>query len=175
MRRQKEFWAAAGRDDRGVTERAAIYAKRRPKSPRLSTPIRKAGRPPSWAAKKNRGPSDEKRRRRRRVDGAARVDAELAAMQVEAPAEIATEQDYAEWTERRKGVWASCKQMGIPVVHPPYEVEKVVGKRHDGGRVEYRVRWKDYSEEEDTWEPLANLKRAKGVVEEYESQLRAAS
>eukprot|EP00804_Cyclotella_cryptica_P020802 CCRYP_019247-RA/>CCRYP_019247-RA protein AED:0.13 eAED:0.13 QI:481/1/1/1/1/1/5/149/1185 len=38
-----------------------------------------------------------------------------------------------------------------------WEVETVVGRRIHRGRVEYLIRWKGCSEEENTWEPAANL------------------
>lgn len=38
-----------------------------------------------------------------------------------------------------------------------YEVESIVGRRNNDGRVEYLIKWKGYSEEENTWEPESNL------------------
>jgi len=38
-----------------------------------------------------------------------------------------------------------------------WEVESVVGRRIHRGRVEYLIRWKGCSEEDNTWEPTANL------------------
>ena len=38
-----------------------------------------------------------------------------------------------------------------------WEVESVVGRRVHRGRVEYLIRWKGCAEEENTWEPAANL------------------
>mmetsp|Transcript_37883 Transcript_37883/g.55509 ORF Transcript_37883/g.55509 Transcript_37883/m.55509 type:complete len:935 (+) Transcript_37883:92-2896(+) len=38
-----------------------------------------------------------------------------------------------------------------------WEVEKVIGRRVVSGRVEYLIRWKGCPEEENTWEPAANL------------------
>jgi hypothetical protein len=38
-----------------------------------------------------------------------------------------------------------------------YEVEKVVDKRIFKGKVEYRIRWRGYTSEDDTWEPVQNL------------------
>jgi hypothetical protein len=38
-----------------------------------------------------------------------------------------------------------------------WEVETVVGRRIHKGRVEYLIRWKGCPEEENTWEPAANL------------------
>lgn len=38
-----------------------------------------------------------------------------------------------------------------------WEVETVVGRRIHRGRVEYLIRWKGCPDEENTWEPAANL------------------
>ena len=38
-----------------------------------------------------------------------------------------------------------------------WEVEAVVGRRKHKGRLEYLIRWKGCGEEENTWEPAANL------------------
>eukprot|EP01046_Picozoa_sp_COSAG06_P087512 COSAG06_NODE_34006_length_481_cov_0.764398_1_plen_122_part_01 len=53
-----------------------------------------------------------------------------------------------------------------------YSVQRVVDKRTEGGKVEYRVRWEGYESEDDTWEEVGNLESAAGVVAEFE-RLRA--
>ena len=51
-----------------------------------------------------------------------------------------------------------------------WEVEKIVGDR--GARAnknkEYRIKWQGFSETENTWEPLVNLRHCARAVEEYE-------
>ena len=51
-----------------------------------------------------------------------------------------------------------------------YEVEKIIDKKRKKGKIPYLVRWKGYSSENDTWEPLSNLKNAKDAITAYESQ-----
>ena len=54
-----------------------------------------------------------------------------------------------------------------------YEVRKILGKRKadDGSGFEYLVRWKGYSDSEDTWEPEVNLE-ARQAVEKFEGRLK---
>ena len=51
-----------------------------------------------------------------------------------------------------------------------HEVEKIVDRRWKRRRYEYRVRWKGFGAESDTWEPIGNLKNASRLVEEYEKE-----
>lgn len=53
-----------------------------------------------------------------------------------------------------------------------YFVEDIVGKRIFKGRIQYLVKWKDYGLEDNTWEPVENLKEACGLVELYEMKLQ---
>ena len=43
-----------------------------------------------------------------------------------------------------------------------YEVERIVrSRRMKGQRVLYEIKWKDYPEDENTWEPIENLVNAR--------------
>ncbi|XP_061081620.1 M-phase phosphoprotein 8 isoform X2 [Conger conger] len=45
-----------------------------------------------------------------------------------------------------------------------YEVESIIDMRMGEGEILYRVRWKNYTAEEDTWEPEANLEDCMEVL-----------
>ena len=49
-----------------------------------------------------------------------------------------------------------------------YTVEEVIGHRKKKGKYEYLIKWKDYSINESTWEPMDNLYFVKELIEEYD-------
>lgn len=54
-----------------------------------------------------------------------------------------------------------------------YIVEKIVDKRIINGKVEYLLKWKNYSARDNTWEPVSNLKCPE-LIEDYKRREREA-
>jgi hypothetical protein len=53
-----------------------------------------------------------------------------------------------------------------------YEIERIIDHRvHRGHATQYRVRWKGYSAEHDTWEPMSNLRNCRELVQQYQRSL----
>src|SRR5882724_13668003 len=50
---------------------------------------------------------------------------------------------------------------------PEYNVEEVLAARKRGRGIQYLVRWEDYGDEENTWEPSRNLKNAQEAIQEF--------
>ena len=55
-----------------------------------------------------------------------------------------------------------------------YEVEAILDHRGEGDNREYRVRWKGYSPDGDTWEPVSNLFDAEWSINKYLQSLTPA-
>lgn len=51
-------------------------------------------------------------------------------------------------------------------------VESILEKRKIGGRTEYLIKWKDYSADENTWEPVENLRHSKELLRDFEEKLK---
>ena len=48
-----------------------------------------------------------------------------------------------------------------------WEVDRIVNHRGEGDNREYKVHWKGYSCDEDTWEPVSNLFDAEWSINKY--------
>ncbi|KAK1218029.1 hypothetical protein PQX77_019294, partial [Marasmius sp. AFHP31] len=58
-----------------------------------------------------------------------------------------------------------------------YEVEEILDSRKPDDRripIEYYIRWADYPESEDSWEPKSNVENAKEAIAEFYKKHPAA-
>ena len=49
-----------------------------------------------------------------------------------------------------------------------FEVEEIIGRRVNNGRVEYKIKWEGFPMSQSTWEPLRNLKNVIDMIDEYD-------
>jgi hypothetical protein len=49
-----------------------------------------------------------------------------------------------------------------------YDVEKIMDKKYENGRLLYLVKWLDYPDSENTWEPLSHLTDVPELIEAFE-------
>ena len=49
-----------------------------------------------------------------------------------------------------------------------YNVEKILERRINNGRIEYKIKWEGYAMAECTWEPIVNLELVQDLVDEYD-------
>ncbi|XP_064265374.1 M-phase phosphoprotein 8 [Passer domesticus] len=52
-----------------------------------------------------------------------------------------------------------------------FEVEKILDVKIEGGKTLYKVRWKGYTSDDDTWEPEAHLEDCKEVLLEFRKKI----
>jgi len=48
-----------------------------------------------------------------------------------------------------------------------FEVDQILDIRRRGSSYQYKIRWKNYGPEDDTWEPIANLSNATGAILDF--------
>merc|ERR1711864_49955 len=65
----------------------------------------------------------------------------------------------------------TCEKVKMQV-DEEYEVEKILDKRVEkGGYTEYLVKWRNYEEGENTWEPVDNLGDAEVAIKAFEKEI----
>jgi hypothetical protein len=47
-------------------------------------------------------------------------------------------------------------------------VERIIGKKMEGGKLYYRIKWQGYPESQATWEKLSHLRYVEEMVRDYE-------
>ncbi|KAM4862718.1 M-phase phosphoprotein 8 isoform X2 [Urocitellus parryii] len=52
-----------------------------------------------------------------------------------------------------------------------FEVEKILDMKTEGGKILYKVRWKGYTSDDDTWEPEIHLEDCKEVLLEFRKKV----
>ncbi|XP_075598351.1 M-phase phosphoprotein 8 isoform X2 [Balearica regulorum gibbericeps] len=52
-----------------------------------------------------------------------------------------------------------------------FEVEKILDVKTEGGKILYKVRWKGYTSDDDTWEPEIHLEDCKEVLLEFRKKI----
>jgi hypothetical protein len=55
-----------------------------------------------------------------------------------------------------------------------YEVERLVDRKKQGGKTMYCVKWLNYDEDENTWEPEEHLKGCQGLIDDFEARTTRA-
>ncbi|KAK7386232.1 hypothetical protein VNO78_26298 [Psophocarpus tetragonolobus] len=64
-------------------------------------------------------------------------------------------------------------QPGVLLAENFYEVEAIRRKRVRKGQVQYFIKWRDWPETANTWEPPENLESVRDVVEAFEENLKS--
>ncbi|XP_074605635.1 uncharacterized protein LOC141858706 [Brevipalpus obovatus] len=59
--------------------------------------------------------------------------------------------------------------------HDIYEVKEIVGMKKNGNEILYKVRWRGYGPESDTWEREENFYTCHDIIEEFKSKLKSTS
>ncbi len=52
-----------------------------------------------------------------------------------------------------------------------YEVEKILSRRVNNGKLQYKIKWKNYPINQSTWEPMENLTTVKEMLEDFDIKL----
>jgi Chromo (CHRromatin Organisation MOdifier) domain len=58
-------------------------------------------------------------------------------------------------------------RLDIEVYEEEHEPERIIDKRTTNGKTEYLVKWKGYSDDDNTWEPPKNLRGAPRLLKQY--------
>jgi hypothetical protein len=56
-----------------------------------------------------------------------------------------------------------------------WRVEAIVGKKKFGSEIKYLIKWENWDESSNTWEPLSHLKQCMDMVREFEAKKKQES
>ena len=56
-----------------------------------------------------------------------------------------------------------------------YTVERIVAKKKVGQKTQYLVKWEGYCSDQNTWEPLQNLKNVRDLLKKFNIEQLAAN
>ncbi|KAL7939175.1 hypothetical protein V8C35DRAFT_285911 [Trichoderma chlorosporum] len=166
---------AQPRDDQEAGEPSAVSEE-----PRQSSRLRSA---PTKTKPAQKAPSVVKRELRpkvkRELRPKANVDAKGAVRKAGRPAKTAVvgRPSKTAAAPRRGRAAGKAKESKTTAAsaregRKEWEVEKIVGSRIDEATMEhfFRVKWKGFSDKDNTWEPKKNLANCKSLVEAYEKK-----
>jgi hypothetical protein len=56
-----------------------------------------------------------------------------------------------------------------------FEVEEIIDRRQEKGKLYYLVKWKDFDSSANSWEPISNLIHFREMIKEYEKKKKVES
>ncbi|XP_028755652.1 chromo domain protein LHP1 [Neltuma alba] len=83
------------------------------------------------------------------------------------------EEDEEKEEEKGDGHTVARDGQGPKLEDDFYEVETIRRKRIRKGQLQYLVKWRDWPETANTWEPLENLKSVPDVIDAFEKSLKS--
>ncbi|GAB1310195.1 hypothetical protein MFIFM68171_00405 [Madurella fahalii] len=170
---------SAGRSTGRKRKAAALESEQEPE-PELGLepePEPESEQEPESESEPEPAPAPKKRGRPPRIAGAA-ASARLAAKAAKKPTRgrpklstQSTEEPAKKAGRRKKEATANGQ-----VPKGEYEVEEIVDSAIDADTMEhmYLVKWKDYPESDNTWEPKKNLKGALDLVRKFDAKKKKA-
>ena len=88
-------------------------------------------------------------------------------MQAPAPPKVSRNYSRTKPVQKRKDPARMVLPAPAPLSPVEYEVEKIVDSRRYRGVRQYRVKWKGFNEENNTWEPETNLADCKELLQAF--------
>ncbi|KAG8363539.1 hypothetical protein BUALT_Bualt19G0032900 [Buddleja alternifolia] len=111
--------------------------------------------------------------RRKYAEESERVEAAEEAFEEDEGEEEDSEADreYEQSENMRTGEAGEAERMKLADGY--FEIEAVRRKRVRKGKVQYLIKWRDWSEAANTWEPVENLVECSDIIDAFEESLKA--